>query len=105
LVLRASVVPQDLLPCPPRRSSDLGCTHSPLLTGAISYVTGEEVTLVSSAEETAKDVYRTLVAHDLERSRDAGPPRHRFLATGSAEPFEHLARRFLGPEVLSVEAL
>ncbi|WP_069385949.1 glutamate racemase [Cellulosimicrobium cellulans] len=82
----------------------LGCTHYPLLTGAISYVMGEEVTLVSSAEETAKDVYRTLVAHDLERSRDAGPPRHRFLATGSVEPFDHLARRFLGPEVLSVEA-
>lgn len=82
----------------------LGCTHYPLLTGAISYVMGEEVTLVSSAEETAKDVYRTLVAHDLERSRDAGTPQHRFLATGSAEPFEHLARRFLGPEVLSVEA-
>lgn len=82
----------------------LGCTHYPLLTGAISYVMGEDVTLVSSAEETAKDVYRTLVAHDLERSRDAGPPLHRFLATGSAEPFEHLARRFLGPEVLTVEA-
>ena len=52
----------------------LGCTHYPLLTGAISYVMGEEVTLVSSAEETAKDVYRTLVAHDLERDPAAGPP-------------------------------
>jgi glutamate racemase len=81
----------------------LGCTHYPLLTGAISYVMGDEVTLVSSAEETAKDVYRTLVAHGLERSPAAGPPEHKFLATGSPEPFERLARRFLGPEVRLVE--
>jgi len=81
----------------------LGCTHYPLLTGVISYVMGEEVTLVSSAEETAKDVYRTLVAHDLERSPAAGPPEHRFLATGDPASFHVLARRFLGPEVLAVE--
>ena len=81
----------------------LGCTHYPLLTGAISYVMGEEVTLVSSAEETAKDVYRTLVAHDLERDPAAGPPVHRFLATGDPDQFRILARRFLGPEVEVVE--
>jgi glutamate racemase len=81
----------------------LGCTHYPLLTGVISYVMGDDVTLVSSAEETAKDVYRNLVEHDLERSPDAGPPAHRFRATGSPEPFQHLARRFLGPEVTAVE--
>ncbi|MDI3330462.1 MAG: glutamate racemase [Micrococcus sp.] len=45
----------------------LGCTHYPLLTGVISLVMGEDVTLVSSAEETAKDVYRALVRHGLER--------------------------------------
>ncbi|WNB86675.1 glutamate racemase [Cellulomonas sp. ATA003] len=81
----------------------LGCTHYPLLTGVISYVMGEDVTLVSSAEETAKDVYRTLVAHGLERSDAAGPPQHRFLATGDSASFQHLARRFLGPEVGAVE--
>lgn len=81
----------------------LGCTHYPLLTGAISYVMGDGVTLVSSAEETAKDVYHTLVAHELERNPAAGAPTHRFVATGSPEPFEKLARRFLGPEVPIVE--
>lgn len=83
----------------------LGCTHYPLLTGVISYVMGDDVTLVSSAEETAKDVYRTLVAHDLERDPAAGPAEHRFLATGDPESFHTLARRFLGPEVRAVEAL
>jgi glutamate racemase len=81
----------------------LGCTHYPLLTGAISYVMGNEVTLVSSAEETAKDVYRTLVAEDLLRDGASPEPVHRFLATGPAEPFARLARRFLGPEVGIVE--
>ena len=82
----------------------LGCTHYPLLTGAISYVMGEEVTLVSSAEETAKDVYRTLVAHDLLRTATTAPTLT-FKATGDAESFEKLARRFLGPEVTKVEEL
>ncbi|SDH84565.1 glutamate racemase [Arthrobacter subterraneus] len=80
----------------------LGCTHYPLLTGVISYVMGDSVTLVSSAEETAKDVYRALVSHDLLR-KEPGQPRHHFVATGNAARFEELARRFLGPEVLSVE--
>lgn len=83
----------------------LGCTHYPLLTGAISYVMGDNVTLVSSAEETAKDVFRTLVAHNLERDAAAGPPVHGFRSTGDAARFSVLARRFLGPEVAVVESL
>ena len=47
--------------------------------------------------------YRTLVAHGLERDPALPPPTHRFLATGDAEAFASLARRFLGPEVASVE--
>jgi len=81
----------------------LGCTHYPLLTGVISYVMGEGVTLVSSAEETAKDLYRTLVENDILRAQTAIPATHRFLATGDAKAFETLARRFLGPEVTQVE--
>jgi glutamate racemase len=82
----------------------LGCTHYPLLTGALSYVMGENVSLVSSAEETAKDVYRTLVAHNLLRT-DSTKPSLRFQATGDAASFAKLARRFLGPEVQSVEQI
>jgi glutamate racemase len=82
----------------------LGCTHYPLLTGAIAYVMGEEVTLVSSAEETAKDVYRTLVAHNLQRTATEAP-KLVFKATGDSHSFEKLARRFLGPEVTKVEGL
>ena len=81
----------------------LGCTHYPLLTGVISYVMGDGVTLVSSAEETAKDLYRTLVEKSLLRIQQEEQPTHRFLATGDAKAFESLARRFLGPEVTRVE--
>ena len=81
----------------------LGCTHYPLLTGALSYVMGDSVNLVSSAEETAQDVFRVLTEHDL-LAPEGQLPVHRFLATGSAPQFETLARRFLGPEVGSVES-
>lgn len=79
----------------------LGCTHYPLLTGVISYIMGEDVTLVSSSEESAKDVYRALVQHGMEREAGLSTS-HEFLATGETESFEKLARRFLGPEVTSV---
>ncbi|MEY5018490.1 MAG: hypothetical protein RJB54_408 [Actinomycetota bacterium] len=76
----------------------LGCTHYPLLTGVISYVMGNEVTLVSSAEETAKDLYRVLVQNNLLRT-ESTPATHQFISSGDPENFANLARRFLGPEV------
>jgi glutamate racemase len=82
----------------------LGCTHYPLLTGVISYVVGDAVTLVSSAEETAKDVYRELARTGHFRDESLPMPEHRFLATGDPEPFARLGRRFLGPEVGEVAA-
>lgn len=82
----------------------LGCTHYPLLTGVISYVVGDQVTLVSSAEETAKDVYRALAGSAGFRDEALPVPAHRFLATGDPEPFARLGRRFLGPEVGEVAA-
>ncbi|HTR71301.1 MAG TPA: glutamate racemase [Mycobacteriales bacterium] len=82
----------------------LGCTHYPLLTGVISYVVGPDVTLVSSAEETAQDVYRELASTVGFRDESLTAPRHTFLATGDPEPFARLGRRFLGPEVGEVAA-
>ncbi len=83
----------------------LGCTHYPLLAGVLSYVMGESVVLVSSADETARDVYRTLRDHDLLRPDHLPPPRHEFLATGDPASFAVLGRRFLGPEVRVVGTL
>jgi glutamate racemase len=83
----------------------LGCTHYPLLTGMISLVVGEGVTLVSSAEETAKDVYRVLVREGMERDPQAPAPQHQFLATGDPAPFAKVGRRFLGPEIGKVSSM
>lgn len=81
----------------------LGCTHYPFLKGAISYVMGEGVALVSSDVETANDVYRVLVSQGLER-RTTRPPVHRFEATGdSSAAFLDLAHRLIGPDIPSVE--
>jgi glutamate racemase len=80
----------------------LGCTHYPLLQAAISYVMGDGVNLVSSADETANDVFRTLTQHDLLAPPGA-KPKYQFLATGDTRQFEELAKRFLGPEVSGVQ--
>lgn len=81
----------------------LGCTHYPLLTGVISYVMGNEVTLVSSADETAKDLYRTLVENGLLRTTNTKPS-YKFFSSGDTDSFAKLARRFLGPEVGEVKS-
>jgi glutamate racemase len=76
----------------------LGCTHYPLLSGLISVVMGPDTVLISSAEETAKDVYAGLLRDDLLRV-DPSPPRHEFLTTGDPDSFRELGRLFLGPEI------
>ncbi|WP_344230507.1 glutamate racemase [Microbacterium binotii] len=81
----------------------LGCTHYPFLEGAISYVMGEGVSLVSSDTETAKDVYRQLVSRDLLAGPDA-VAQHVYEATGSsADDFIQLAHRLMGREVRQVQ--
>ena len=62
---------------------------------------GGSVSLVSSSDETAKEVYRVLADHDLLQD-DTVTPEHHFTTTGDPDEFTRLARRFLGPEVISV---
>jgi glutamate racemase len=76
----------------------LGCTHYPMLSGLIRMVMGEDVLLVSSAEETAKDVYAALRASSLLRAA-ADEARHEFLTTGDPAQFRRVAHHFLGPVV------
>ncbi|MFI5393725.1 MAG: glutamate racemase, partial [Myxococcota bacterium] len=59
--------------------------------------------LVSSAEETAKDVYAMLLDHDLQGG-DTSSPGHEFLATGDPSEFGRVASVFLGPELTDVGA-
>jgi glutamate racemase len=102
----------------------LGCTHFPVLKGAIRKAIGEEVALVDSAETTAEVVEAVLMERGLEREGlDAGegngplegagegPPKGagegaketggrsqalRLLATDSPERFARVGEIFLG---------
>ena len=80
----------------------LGCTHYPLLSGVISYVIGDDVSLVSSAEECAREAFANLTDLGLLHT-EPRTPRLRFLTTGSPELFEGVGRRLLGGFVTEVE--
>jgi glutamate racemase len=80
----------------------LGCTHYPLLSGVLHFVMGHDVVLISSAEETARDVYAALTAAGTFRADDSAP-QHRFVSSGDSATFHALGRRFLGPEIADVE--
>ena len=76
----------------------LGCTHYPLLTGVISYVLGDQVTLVSAPRRpprTSTGCWSQTASSATRRC----PPVHRFLTTGQPGEFEAIGRRFLGPEL------
>ncbi len=81
----------------------LGCTHYPLLSGLLQLELGPDVVLVSSAEETAKDVYAGLVRQGSQREAEDAPT-HEFLATGDPAGFQAVAEIFLGPELSQVRA-
>ncbi len=72
----------------------LGCTHYPLIRRIFERVFGREVTLVFSAEETAREVAETL-ARKGTANDPARRGRSRFLTTGRPEAFRELGQRFL----------
>ena len=75
----------------------LGCTHYPLLSSVLQLAIGDNVTLVSSAEEATKDVYKICAERDLFAEEER--PERRFETTGEVSTFTELASRFLGPGV------
>ncbi|MED5803698.1 glutamate racemase [Gordonia sp. Z-3] len=83
----------------------LGCTHYPLLSGVIQLAMGDQVTLVSSAEETAKDLFRVLTELDLLHPHGDRDAVREFRATGDPEFFARLSTRFLGPTIGQVQHL
>jgi glutamate racemase len=72
----------------------LGCTHYPLIRPILQRVFGRGVTLVFSAEETAREVAETLARKGIENveSREGA---YRFLTTGDPDLFRDTGRRFL----------
>jgi glutamate racemase len=80
----------------------LGCTHYPLIRPLFQRVLGRDVTLVFSAEATAREVAETLVRKGIEN--DAGRDgAYRFLTTGDPAAFAEMGRRFLQLPIGAVE--
>jgi glutamate racemase len=72
----------------------LGCTHYPLIRPIFQRVFGRDVTLVFSAEETAREVVETLARKGIEHE-PAREGSYRFLTTGEPSLFRELGERFL----------
>jgi glutamate racemase len=72
----------------------LGCTHYPILRPIFQRVFGRGVTLVFSAEETAREVAETLARKGIE-NEGGREGAYRFLTTGEPGAFRVLGERFL----------
>jgi glutamate racemase len=80
----------------------LGCTHYPLIRPIFQRVFGRGVTLVFSAEETAREAAETLARKGVE-NKVGREGSYRFLTTGDPELFRELGRRFLQLPIASAE--
>ena len=82
----------------------LGCTHYPLIRPIFQRVFGRGVTLVFSAEETAREVAETLARKGIEHA-EGREGESRFLTTGDPELFRRLGERFLQLPLGDVEVV
>jgi glutamate racemase len=81
----------------------LGCTHYPYLARVISDVVGLDVTLVSSADETAFALRDQLDHQHMLRKEAGYLGRHTFMSSGDVSWFKALGTRLLGPELSNVD--
>jgi glutamate racemase len=80
----------------------LGCTHYPLISPMLRRLLGPRVTLINSAEETAREVEEILARKSTgnEKQREG---KYRFLTTGNPEEFREVGARFLQLPIREVE--
>ncbi|WP_096435982.1 glutamate racemase [Alteribacter populi] len=79
----------------------LGCTHYPLLESVIQKVVGEDIKVICSGDETAREVSALLYHNDLLYTGDR-KPKHQFYSTGPSETFKNIANQWLS---ISVEVV
>jgi glutamate racemase len=95
-----SVVEQSLRPLigKPIDCLILGCTHYPFLKHAISRVMGPDVTLISSADETAREI-SAILYHRGTLASSGGLPVHQFFCSGEPELFKQIAQAWLKEQI------
>jgi len=82
----------------------LGCTHYPLLEPLIKNVMGEKVKVISSGDETAREVSAILQYNDLLDTCE-DEPEHEYYTTGSKWLFSKIASQWLGTPVHNVNKI
>jgi glutamate racemase len=80
----------------------LGCTHYPLLKPVLTEVLGDDVALIDSAEETARET-AVVLGEDCLTANSSAEPNYRFIASDDPLMFLQLGQRFLGDAIESVE--
>ncbi|MBP0723949.1 glutamate racemase [Bacillus sp. RG28] len=78
----------------------LGCTHYPLLSPIIQQVMGPAVQLISSGDETAREVSAILDQNDMQS--DALKVNHTFLTTGDTVTFSKIASKLFQSPIENV---
>jgi glutamate racemase len=84
----------------------LGCTHYPLLKPLLQRVTPGHVSIVDSADSTARAVasrFKQLLPPSSDDAERRATPRLKFFATDSTKKFQQLGQRFLGHAIENVQ--
>ncbi|WP_373458106.1 glutamate racemase [Paenibacillus harenae] len=76
----------------------LGCTHYPFLTDTIAEVMGQNVALINSADETAREV-SVILQNKRSLTRRDEIPVHQFFCSGDPILFKSIAQQWLGEQI------
>ncbi|MFP3916670.1 glutamate racemase [Lysinibacillus telephonicus] len=82
----------------------LGCTHYPIIQHHIEKVVGPDVVVLSSAEETARDV-KDLLEYNDQLCTSTKEPHHIFYSTGSVPIFRSIAENWLKKSNLDIRRI
>ena len=82
----------------------LGCTHYPLLKQVLQEIVGSRVSLIDSAEETAKEVADRLARNGLQRTAGTAVAPQYFV-TDIPERFRRVGGAFLGAPLEGVSTI
>lgn len=100
-------VEQQLSPLTVNRSIDtliLGCTHYPLIETVIQDVVGENVKIISSSEETARETSTILDVHQL-LYKEKRKAKHQFFTTGDLNVFKYIANTIFNQTVPNLKSV
>lgn len=99
------IVGEALAPLKNHRDLDtliLGCTHYPIIADQIQTEMGDQVQIISSGEETAREV-STILSYQQIAYKGDRLPEHVFYTTGDPDLFAQIANQWMDDPVRSVE--